>query len=75
MQLAEDYEHRAREQYEMTQVNTALEEQALGQFGLGLLAYRHYGREKRMSSGKHDARSRSDLKLREADRHFKEAMR
>jgi tetratricopeptide (TPR) repeat protein len=75
MQLAEDYEQKAREQYDMIQVNAAPEEQALGHFGLGLLAYRHYGREKRLSSGKHDARSPSNLKLREAGQHFKEAMR
>jgi hypothetical protein len=74
MRLADDYEQRAREQYDMIQVNTSPEEQALGLFGLGLLAYRHYGREKRMILGKHDARRPSDLKLREADQHFKEAM-
>ena len=59
----------------MIQVNASPEEQALGHFGLGLLAYRHYGREKRVSPGKHDTRSPSNLKLREADQHFKEAMR
>jgi tetratricopeptide (TPR) repeat protein len=75
MQLEEYYEQKAREQYDMIQVNAAPEEQALGNFGLGLLVYRHYGREKRLSSGKHGARSPSDLKLREADQHFKEAMR
>jgi hypothetical protein len=55
MQLAEYYEQKAREQYDMIQVNAAPGEQALGNFGLGLLAYRHYGREKRLSSGKHGA--------------------
>ncbi len=74
-QLAEEYEQRAREQYDMIQLNASPEEQALAHFGLGLLAYRHYGREKRVSAGKHDTRSLSTLKLREADQHFKEAMR
>jgi hypothetical protein len=74
-QLVEDYEQKAREQYNMIQVRVSPEEQALGHFGLGLLAYRHYGREKRLSSRQHDTISPSNLKLREADQHFKEAMR
>jgi len=64
--MTEKYENKAREKYDMLTSQDSPDVQALGHFGLGLLAYRHYQREKPVSP--------SDLELRKADQHFKEAM-
>ena len=66
MRMTEKYENKASKKYDMLTSQESPDVRALGHFGLGLLAYRHYQREKPVSP--------SDLELRKADQDFKEAM-
>jgi tetratricopeptide (TPR) repeat protein len=68
------YEHKAQETYNMLTLHYSPDVQALGHFGLGLLSYRNYQREKRMSPGMDPTASPSHPTLREANQHFKQAM-
>jgi len=74
-QLAGEYEQKARRKYEiLTSLQQSDETQALGHFGLGLLAYRHYRREQRINPRQPETASLSDPTLEEADRHFTAAI-
>ena len=74
-ELAGEYEQKAREKYEMLTLRQQSDEtQALGHFGLGLLAYRHYRREQRINPRQPDTASLADPTLEEADRHFTAAI-
>jgi tetratricopeptide (TPR) repeat protein len=70
-QLTGEYEQKARETYDvLTAREQPAEAQALGHFGLGLLAYRHYQRKAPVSLERPACTSPSDPHLDMADRHF-----
>ena len=74
-QLAGEYEQKAQGKYELlTSPQQSDETRALGHFGLGLLAYRQYRREKRLNPRQPETASLSDPAMEEADRHFTEAI-
>ena len=74
-ELAGEYEQKAQGKYELlTSPQQSDETQALGHFGLGLLAYRHYRREQRLNPRQPETASLADPTLEKADRHFTEAI-